>query len=168
MEIRLNKFSRREALRIGGLAFGGITLPRLLQAESGHKACIILFQNGGASQLDTWDPKPNAPADIRGSFKDIPTAVPGVHFTELVPRMAKGLNKYAIIRSMHSDIAIHDVARRYIMSGTKPRNELHHPSYGAVVSKEWGSKNGLPPFVVMPDRQESAEALQQPRGEVAL
>ncbi len=160
MEIRLKDLNRRQALKIGTLAFGGLTLPRLLRGETpaGHKGCIILFQSGGASQLDTWDPKPGAPAEIRGSFKPIPTAVPGVHFTELVPRMAKAFKKIAIIRSMRSDVAIHDVARRYIMSGTKPRNELHHPSYGAVVSKEWGSRNGLPPFVVVPDRQDSAEA----------
>ena len=68
------------------------------------------------------------------------------------------MKKFSIIRSMHSDEAIHERARQYIFSGTKPRNELLHPSYGAVVSKEMGTKNGLPPFVVIPEKDLSAEA----------
>lgn len=151
---------RRDFLRVGSLAFGGLHLRSLLAAESGRseRACIVIFQNGGASQLDSFDPKPDAPADIRGSFGSTPTAVPGVHFSGLLPRTAKALNKFAVIRSMHSDEAIHERARQYIFSGTKPRNDLLHPSYGAVVSKERGGLNGLPPFVVIPDRDLSAEA----------
>ncbi|MBI1786593.1 MAG: DUF1501 domain-containing protein, partial [Acidobacteria bacterium] len=114
--------SRRGFLKAGGLAFGGLDLGRLL-AESSRReiSCIVLFQNGGASQLDTFDPKPDAPADIRGSFKDIPTAVPGVHISELLPRSARAMKQFSIIRSMHSDEAIHERARQYIFSGTKPR-----------------------------------------------
>src|SRR5262245_60039877 len=152
--------TRRDFLRIGSLAFGGLTLRRLLAAESGksERACIVIFQNGGASQLDFFDPKPDAPVDVRGSFGTTPTSVPGVHFSGLLPRTAKAFNQFAVIRSMHSDEAIHERARQYIFSGTKPRNDLLHPSYGAVVSKEWGSKDGLPPFVVIPDKDLSAEA----------
>ena len=153
-------YRRRDFLKIGSLAFGGISLPKLLAAGQGRSdlACIVIFQSGGASQLDTFDPKPEAPADIRGSFKSIPTAVPGVHFSELLPRSAKLAKKFAVIRSMHSDEAIHERARQYVFSGTKPRNELLQPSYGAVLAKEWGSKNGLPPFVSMPYADLSAEA----------
>jgi hypothetical protein len=68
------------------------------------------------------------------------------------------MHKWALIRSMTSDVAIHDVAQRYMFSGTRPRTELQHPSYGAVLSKEMGSRDGLPPYVVVPDRQASAEA----------
>ena len=152
--------SRRDFLKVGALAFGGVNLPGLLARERGHSelSCIVIFQNGGASQLDTFDPKPDAVADIRGSFQAIPTALPGIRVSELLPRSAKAIKKFSIIRSMHSDEAIHERARQYIFSGTKPRNELLHPSYGATVSKEWGPKNGLPPFVSIPNADLSAEA----------
>ncbi len=152
--------SRRDFLRIGAAAFAGLDLPRLLASnpKSREISCIVLFQNGGACQLDTFDPKPDAPAEIRGSFKPIPTAVPGIHISELLPRTAKAMDKFSIIRSMHSDEAIHERARQYIFSGTRPRNELLHPSYGAVMSKERGPRNGLPPFVVIPEKDLSAEA----------
>jgi hypothetical protein len=151
---------RRDFLRVGSLAFGGLHLRSLLAAGPGRseRACIVIFQNGGASQLDSFDPKPDAPSDVRGSFGTAPTAVPGIHFSGLLPRTAKALNQFAVIRSMHSDEAIHERARQYIFSGTKPRNDLLHPSFGAVVSKERGGLNGLPPFVVIPDRDLSAEA----------
>jgi len=151
---------RRDFIRMGGLSFGGLNLAHLLGAEKERteRACIVLFQNGGASQLDTYDPKPDAPADIKGSFGSIPTAIPGVHFSALLPRSAKILNRFAVIRSMHSDEAIHERARQYIFSGTKPRNDLLQPSYGAVMAKERGPLNGLPPFVVIPEKDLGAEA----------
>src|SRR5580693_4075306 len=152
--------SRRDFLRIGGLAFAGMNLPRLLASETGRRevSCIVLFQNGGASQLDTFDPKPGAPSEVRGSFMPISTSVPGVQISELLPRTAKEMHKFSVIRSMHSDEAIHERARQYIFSGTRPRNDLLQPSYGSVMAKEFGPKNGLPPFVVIPERDVSAEA----------
>ena len=151
--------SRRDFLKVGSLAFSGINLTKLLAAsESKERSCIVLFQAGGASQLDTFDPKPEAVSDIRGSFKSIPTAVPGVRFSELLPRAAKSLNKFSVIRSMYSDEAIHERARQYVFSGTKPRNEVLQPSYGATLAKELGPKNGLPPFVSIPMADLSAEA----------
>lgn len=150
---------RRHFLKIGGLAFAGINLPRLLATEGGNRevACIVLFQNGGASQLDTFDPKPDAPSEVRGTFKPISTSVPGVQISELLPRTAKVMHKFSVIRSMHSDEAIHERARQYIFSGTRPRNDLLQPSYGSVMAKEFGPKNGLPPFVVIPEKDVSAE-----------
>jgi hypothetical protein len=155
-----NAFHRRDFLRMGTLAVGGLNLPKLLSADEAKRgiSCIVLFQNGGASQLDGFDPKPEAPADIRGSFGSVPTSVPGVHFSGLIPRTAKVLSKFAVIRSMHSDEAIHERARQYIFSGTKPRNDLIQPSYGSVVAKELGSRHGLPPYVVIPDKDVCAEA----------
>ena len=87
--------NRRDFLRIGSLAFGGLHLPSLLAAEQGksERACIVIFQNGGASQLDFFDPKPEAPHDVRGSFGSVATSVPGVHFSGLLPRTAKVLNE---------------------------------------------------------------------------
>src|SRR5262245_38527351 len=94
-------FGRRDFLKAGGMAFGGLTLPGLLAADraSSEISCIVIFQNGGASQLDTFDPKPDAPAEIRGSFKPIPTTVPGVQISELLPRTAQAMKKFSIIRS---------------------------------------------------------------------
>ena len=151
---------RRDFIRIGSLSFGGLSLGKLLASEQAvsERACIVIFQNGGASQLDTYDPKPDAPSDVKGSFGSVPTSIPGVHFSGLLPRSAKVLDRFAVIRSMHSDEAIHERARQYIFSGTKPRNDLLQPSYGAVLAKERGPRNGLPPFVVIPDKDLAAEA----------
>jgi hypothetical protein len=153
-------YNRRDFLRIGSLAFAGINLPDLLAADRLKRdiSCIVIFQNGGASQLDTFDPKPEAQREIRGSFGAIPTSVPGVHISELLPRSAKAMKEFSIIRSMHSNEAIHERARQYVFSGTKPRNDLMHPSYGAVVSRELGARNGVPPFVVIPEKDVSSEA----------
>ena len=77
---------RRDLLRLGSLAFGGLSLPSLLaQSSSRERACIVIFQNGGASQLDFFDPKPDAPHDIRGSFGSVPTPLPRDHITHHHP-----------------------------------------------------------------------------------
>lgn len=158
-ESRFWRHSRREFLKIGGLGFGGLSLP-VLQALSTSRAssCIILFQGGGSSQLDTFDPKPDAPSGIRSNFKTISTAVPGTQFTELLPESAKIADKFAVIRSVSAAEAIHERARQHIFSGTRPRNELLQPSFGSVVAKEKGSLNGLPPYVVIPDADQCVEA----------
>ena len=151
-------FSRRDFLKVGTLAFG-LDLPTLLASSADNDvSCIIFFQSGGMSQLDGFDPKPDAPLEIRGNFNTIPTTVPGVHFSELLPRCAKALSKFSLIRSVHSDQAIHEKAKQYIYSGTKPGTDLKHPVYGSVVAKEQGARNGMPPFVVIPRKDISAEA----------
>jgi len=156
--------SRRDFIQIGMVGLGGVGLAgllrqeRLLGASRRNLNCIVLFQLGGNSQIDTWDPKPEAPADVRGTFKTIPTAVPGVHFTELLPRSAARLKKFALIRSMYSDDAIHESAQQYVISGTKRRNDLVHPSLGSVVAHEWGWQGGLPPYVAIPTTSRSGGA----------
>lgn len=154
-------FSRRDLLRVGGLAVAGLNLPRLLAGvNSGQRdiSCIVFFQNGGMSQLDSFDPKPEAPVEIRGSVPTIPTAIPGVHFSGLVPRCAKAANKFTLVRSIYSREAIHEKAQQYIFSGTRPGNDLIHPVFGSVVAKERGAQNGMPPFVVIPNKPVCAEA----------
>ena len=153
-------FSRRDMLKLGGMVFGGITLPKVLRASRGRSdvSCLIFFQTGGASQLDSFDPKPGAPREIRGSLGTIPTAIPGVHFTEHFPRCAKAANEFTLIRSIYSHEAIHESAKQYIYSGTRPNNAFKHPVYGSVIAKELGAKNGLPPFVVTPKKDIAAEA----------
>ena len=153
-------FSRRDFLKVGGAVFGGISLPRILEASHGKSnvSCLIFFQSGGACQHDSFDPKPAAPREIRGGFGTIPTTIPGVHFSELLPRSAKAADQFTVIRSLYSKEAIHEKAKQFIYSGVRPNNAFKHPVYGSVVAKELGPKNGLPPFVVIPRRDIAAEA----------
>ena len=112
-------FSRRDFLRIGSLGLGGLTLPQLLAAKAGagpaaglkpyirDKAIVLLFLHGGPSQLETWDPKPEAPGGIRSMFGTVPTSLPGVHFGSHFPKMAKLANRLAVVRSFQSRNAGH-------------------------------------------------------------
>ena len=153
------RYSRRDILRLGGVAFGGISLERMLRASSRRDvSCLIFFQQGGLCQHDSFDPKPEAPSEIRGSFDRIPTSRPGVYFSELLPRLAKGFDRFSVIRSMYSKEAIHEKAKQYVFSGQRPNNAFKHPVYGSVVAREMGAQNGLPPFVVIPKKDICAEA----------
>ena len=146
--------SRRQFL------FSGITLPSLIAASTEGRArnCIIYFQEGGACQHDGFDPKPDQPLDIRGVHKTIPTALPGVHFSELLPHCARLANKFSVLRSMYSREAIHEKAKQYIFSGSRPNNAFKHPVIGSVLAKEFGPRGGLPPFVCIPRKDISADA----------
>lgn len=158
--LQANPMHRREFLRAGSLAVSGLTLPALLQARNAAaikpraKACIILFMWGGPAQQDTWDPKPNAPAEYRGEFKTIPTALPGLHVCEHLPLLAKRAKQLAVIRSMtHTDVnhttATHDLLTgRPIPRQGSPLTE-DWPSFGSVLTRLGYGKGPLPPFVSM-------------------
>src|SRR5262249_20723509 len=104
--------SRRELLRAGGLGLFGLGLPQLLHARQvararpgGPGACILRFMWGGPAQQDTWDPKPEAPAEFRGEFRPIATRVPGVQVCEHLPLLAQHADKLALLRAMtHPDV----------------------------------------------------------------
>src|SRR5262245_64546095 len=122
----LPKWSRRRVLKAGALPFLGLDLPRLLAAERTpgnanqpvrEKSCIFIFQYGGLSQLDSWDPKPDGPSAIRGPYKPIATAVPGFRVGELMPRLARLADRYAVVRSMSHRVGVHDVANRMLLAG---------------------------------------------------
>src|SRR6266851_2125143 len=109
---RMQRLTRRDVLRAGGMSMLGLTLPGLLRAEAAAsaaspgrrataKSVILLFNFGGPSHLETFDMKPGGSSEARGEFKPIPTNVPGTQVCELLPRMAKIADKYAIIRSVH-------------------------------------------------------------------
>ena len=149
--------TRRDFLRVGALGAGavGLSLGDLGASQSADKKdinCILLFLVGGPSQLDTWDPKPDAPDEIRGPFRPIKTNVPGVEICEHFPLMAKQADRYAILRSVHHKAApIHETGHQLMQTGRLFRGGLEYPNYGSVLSYLRGPRpDGTPPFVVLP------------------
>lgn len=152
--------SRRHFLQVGTLAGLGISLPTWLMqrsaaAEGGAARgmnCILIWTRGGTSHHDTFDPKPDAPDNVRGEYKAISTALPGVQFTDIVPRMAQELKRYALLRSWNPRNGSHGTADAYVMSGHKFNPALIYPCYGSVVSHHQGFKTAMPPFVQLGDQ----------------
>jgi hypothetical protein len=145
--------SRREFLRVGSLAAVGLTLPGFFRAQAAagvadsDVSCILLWLQGGISHIDSFDPKPEAPSEVRGEFGAIDTSVPGVQVCEHLPNLASSLDRYAILRSLNPKNGSHGVADAYMMSGHPFNASLTYPSYGAVVAKEKGDRNSMPPYV---------------------
>src|SRR5437899_1196581 len=149
--------SRRQFLSIGGLSVLGLTLPgflRLRQLAAASEAtarkpmnCILLWMQGGPSHVDTFDPKPEAPAEIRGEFGTVATTLPGVQLVEHLPLLANQTEKFSIIRGHNPQNGSHGTADHLMMSGHKFNPSLPFPCYGSVVSKERGYQNGMLPFV---------------------
>jgi len=154
--------SRRSVLKAGALGFLGLGLDDLFRLRSlagspskgSSKArnCILIWLAGGASHIDTFDPKPDAPADVRGEFKPIATSVPGLQLSEVLPNLAKIMDRVTLIRSMTSPEADHDRAAHHLLTGYRPTPAQVFPSYGSVVAK-WreASRGMLPPYVAIPD-----------------
>ena len=145
---------RRDFLQIGTLAGVGLSMPHLLAARAAANPaaaketnCILIWTQGGTSHHDTFDPKPTAPDSVRGSYQVIDTAVPGVKFTEIVPRMAKELGRFAILRGWNPQNAGHGVADQYMMSGHNINPAVVHPCYGSIVTQQKGFKTKMPPFI---------------------
>jgi hypothetical protein len=146
--------SRRSFLKLGALAMGGLSLPDLLRAEASagvgrsHKAVIMVYLTGGLAHQDTFDLKPDAPAEIRGEFKPIDTAVPGVQFGELLPRLAASADKLAVIRSI---VGLRDEHSSWQNLTGYPMTQAQRegrPHFGSAVSKLQGPANPVvPPFV---------------------
>src|SRR5262249_19297520 len=149
--------SRRAFLRVGGLSALGLGLPaflrlRHLAAAEGSpdpKAvnCILLWMQGGPSHHDTFDPKPDAPVEVRGEFATIPTTLPGVRIAEHLPLLARQTDKFSIIRGHDPKNGSHGTADHLMMSGHKFNASLPFPCYGSVVARERGYKDGMLPFV---------------------
>ena len=134
--------SRRSFLQVGSLGGLGISLPHLLaaraqaetkgtkkgQSNSSDVNCILIWTQGGTSHHDTLDPKPQAPINVKGEYGAIDTAVPGVQFTEIVPRMAQEIGRYGLLRSWNPMNGSHGVADQHVMSGRtfNPRDALPH------------------------------------------
>ncbi|HUY88528.1 MAG TPA: DUF1501 domain-containing protein [Pirellulales bacterium] len=158
-------FSRRRLLSIGGLGLLGLNLPRWLAAEERKpaiaaraKSVIFLYQFGGPSHVDMFDMKPNAPEKIRGPHKPIASNVPGIEVSEHLPRVAKVMDKVALVRSMHHPMKNHNSASYYALTGHAPltddirlRDSLDlFPAYGSVVDRLAPVTDGMPTFVAYP------------------
>jgi hypothetical protein len=169
--------TRREWLRVGGLGAFGLSMPALLRsgqvgmaktprsAEPGAgkaKACIVLFLMGGPTQHSTWDPKPETPAEIRGEFKPIATATPGLMVSELMPQTARLTDKICVLRAMASNDNAHSSSGYYMMTGqphqpmnfenANPGAPNDYPNLGGVVRRLKKGNPGLPAAMTIPHR----------------
>ncbi len=161
---------RRSVLQAGALGLAGMTWPELLRVRAGAaestlqgfgraKQCILLFMWGGPSQLDTFDPKPSAPAEVRGTFGAIPTNVPGIEFSEHFQRTARHADKLCVLRSLtHDDPAhlssVHTVLTGHLppvnKSDAVPPSERDTPHLGCVIGQHRATPSAIPPCITMP------------------
>jgi len=158
--------SRRSVLRAGFLGLAGLGLPDLLRAQARAKASggpaqrdlsvILVWLDGGPPQHETYDPKPDAPVDIRGPLRPMETRVPGVRVSELLPEHARLMDKMSIIRSMHHNNGDHFAAAHWMLTGYLGSNSLNlapqYPSAGSVIARMKGPKvPGMPAYVGLPN-----------------
>jgi hypothetical protein len=162
--------TRREWLRIGGLGAFGLSLPALLQARvsapadvrsSKAKACILLFHLGGPPQHETWDPKDDAPVEIRGDLRSIASNVPGIRVGELMPRTARLLDRICVLRAVSTSDNAHSSSGYWMLTGVphQPMNSENGklgapndwPCAAAIVNRLRPARGGLPATVVLPE-----------------
>ena len=162
-------YTRRLLLQAGMIApatLAGIcSLPAAESSErrSGTfgraKRCIFVFLNGGPSQLDTWDMKPDAPAEIRGELQPIATKTPGIQASELLPRLSQLTDRFKIVRSVTHTASVHTTGVYTMLTGTYHRTPKvdqtvslpsDHPHLGSVVSYHYGSRLKMPAFACLP------------------
>ncbi|MEQ8785254.1 MAG: DUF1501 domain-containing protein [Pirellulaceae bacterium] len=152
---------RRDALRVGSLAVAASALPTLCTAAHGAhplategkaKSVIYLWMGGGVTHIDSFDPKPEAPEEVRGTLSEIATRLPGVRFTEVMPQLAKLADKLALVRSFSHDSGDHLLSQVYTLSGRKvDRNGLFtEPNIGSIIDHIYGPRNGLPGYIAVP------------------
>jgi hypothetical protein len=148
-------YTRRDFLHAGALAPLGLTLAGWHrtrgQMPDTDVNCILLFLVGGPSQLDTFDLKPQAPAEVRGPFHPIATTVTGIKISEIFPKLAKHANRYSLIRSVyHTATAVHDTGHQMMQTGRLFSGGVEHPHMGSVLSFLKGARGELPPYVLLP------------------
>lgn len=155
--------NRRMFLQVGAATGLGITLEGMLRTQAARadlkqyeskegkaKSLIHIFLPGGAAHQETWDPKPNAPIEYRGEMAHIKTKMEGVFFNECLTKTAAIADKIAVCRSMTHGEAAHERGTHNMFTGYRPSPALQYPSFGSVVSHEFGVRNDLPPYVCVP------------------
>ncbi|MCU0710407.1 MAG: DUF1501 domain-containing protein [Pirellula sp.] len=180
---------RRHWLQLGiaGLAGGGLSGLLRLRAACAEEVstrqpsnCILIWMDGGPTHFETFDPKPDAPLEIRGEFRPISTSVPGTIICEHLPQLAQIAHKYSIVRSVCHNQGNHGAGNHYMMTGAPPRIPVgcgafvsFHPSMGSVAAKERSAPHGLPAYFSMPSMSRSggpnwpAQACEQPQPQPA-
>ncbi len=152
--------TRRDFLQVGTLGAIGLSLPHYLAAQAAgaiepdkqDRSCIMIFNLGAPSQLDTFDMKPEAPAEVRGPFKPIATKVPGLQISEILPKHAALADKFSLVRSVqHGGAAVHDAGWQIMQTGRLFSGGVNTPHVGSAVGYLRGRKTDLPPFVVLPE-----------------
>jgi len=151
--------NRRNFIQVGGLGALGLSFSDILRAQSSYdgptpkiKSVINIFLPGGISVQESWDPKPNAPVEYKGPYGAIDTSVAGIQLSELLPNVAKIMNKATIIRSMTHGEAAHERGTHNMFTGWKPSPALKYPAMGSIVSHELGVRNNLPAYVSIPNQ----------------
>jgi hypothetical protein len=155
--------SRRSFLKVGTLAALGLTLPELLQAREAAAAAgrkpanmIFLWLDGGPSHLETFDLKPDAPAEVRGDFKPIETSVSGIQICEHLPKTAKAMDLFTILRSVTHNDSNHGAGNHLLTTGRSTpvpvgcgNSVSYHPSMGSFTAHERQAPHGLPPYILL-------------------
>src|SRR5438067_6380534 len=155
---RCDGVSRRDFLRVGALGGLGLTLPALLRSEARAeerrgaraKSVILVYLGGGMSHHDGFDPKPDAPAEVRGLYKPVATCLPGVQVSEKLPLMAQCLDRISLVRSGSHNNDHHETATNWVLCGRFGSAFGDYPAIGAVVSYDMGFRGQLPPYVSVP------------------
>ncbi len=147
--------TRRDFLHAGTIAPLGLTLAGMNRARAGGADgdvnCIMLFLVGGPSQLDTFDPKPKAPAEVRGPFSPIKTNVPGLEISEIFPKTSRRADKFAIVRSVyHNATAVHDTGHQMMQTGRLFSGGVEHPHVGCALGYLKGGRGELPAHALLP------------------
>jgi hypothetical protein len=153
--------SRRDFLRVGSLGLVGLSLPAYLRCQAqaagrsagrgpNARSVILVFLGGGLSHHDSFDPKPEAPEEVRGKYGTIATAVPGLYISEKLPRMARVMDRLTLVRSASHDNDHHETATNWVLSGRFGTPFGDYPAIGAVVAHETGFSGHLPPYVAVP------------------
>ena len=151
---------RRDFLRAGSLGLLGMGLAQYLELKSVMAAAgvdvekkakaqsvLLLFLEGGPSQVDTFDPKPNS------GFRPISTNVPGIQISEILPRIARHMDKVSIVRSVHHTETNHDGGYHCVLTGHEPTPAMRFPALGSIITKEMGPRNEVPPHILAPDAE---------------
>jgi len=151
--------TRRDFLQVGALSSIGLTLPQLMalraqgavDADKDNRSAIMIFNLGAPSQMDTWDMKPEAPAEIRGPFKPISTNASGIQISEIFPRMAQHADKFSLVRSCyHTASAVHDTGHQMMQTGRLFSGGINTPHAGCVLAYLRGRRTDLPAHVLLP------------------
>lgn len=175
LHTRCDGVTRRDSIRIGGLTALGLGLgdffriqnlaaqdvvreDRFAESASSQihpaakaKSCILIWLDGGPSHLEMFDPKPDAPEEVRGPLASIATSIPGVRIGECLQRTAQMMDKLAVVRSMTSPLGEHNFGTHYLMTGYKPTPAVEYPTFGATLAQLRSASGVLPPHVAVPN-----------------